>query len=702
MSRLGGGKQGQTVLARARDNREKCVIKILRAADRLTEETVERLQELVERVKGCDHPSIAAPFSCARIENTVVLVSRHVAGPHLGELVVRRGRLPAQVVWEIGRQLAEGLGVLAQRNVAHGDIRAANVRLTSLGTAVLVDAGVRPAVDPILTIHAGLAPERYDGLAPELIGGSVSPNARSDAYALGCLLWQLLAGRPPFPGGDSLVKIAAHQTRTIDDVRKWAPDTPPPLAEAIGRLTARKPADRPDNFTELLDIWHPPGRRGRRALAAFRRRFDSPAAAPLTGKGVSTPTRWLLALTALFALSGGVVTLADKGARNVALAWAANLSQSLREGARREEIKSRRPLSAGDGTGTLEERNDVRAGRALPAPDRFGVIRLDAAGPYRASDITTVGELTIEGDDKSRPQIVVDDRPLKLWAEKVTLKNVRIGLAAGGSASPPNLNALVLVQAQELAIEGCVFDSGATQSAVEVDQTRSAVAPPTGPALVAWKLLDASEPRGGSAAIRNTLLLGNGPGLYLSHAVRQVEFDNVLKVGASPLVQLAAVPKAKRSVVVRLAHTTCRASGALLRWIVSPESTPAGRVLIEADDCVFDVLPARAALFEFAGPERRPELFRSVRMTGEGSVSGPELEVAAWIAPEDGRLSPLAPTAVDVEGIFSGPFRFAGEISMRPADAEVVDCDAPRRTSDPPGIRASALPGFGRSEGVAE
>jgi hypothetical protein len=87
-------------------------------------------------------------------------------------------------------------------------------------------------------------------------------------------------------------------------------------------------------------------------------------------------------------------------------------------------------------------------------------------------------------------------------------------------------------------------------------------------------------------------------------------------------------------------------------------------------------------------------------MTGEGSVAGPELEVAAWISLEDGRLSPLAPTAVDVEGIFSGPFRFAGEIGLRPADAEVVDCDAPRRTNDPPGIRASALPGW--SAGVRE
>ncbi|HTI50803.1 MAG TPA: serine/threonine-protein kinase, partial [Planctomycetaceae bacterium] len=277
IDRLGNGRDGQTLLARMRDGHELCVAKILRPAGQLSEETVERLQDLVERVKNFAHPSIVAPMSCARIDDRLVLVSRYVAGTHLADLVVRRGRFPAQIVWEIGRQLAEGLAALTERGVAHGDIRAANVRLISAGTAVLVDAGIRPSIDPFLTIHAGLPPDRFDGIAPELIGASVSPNARSDAYALGSLLWQLLAGRPPFPGGDPLIKIRAHQTRSIDDIRRWAPDTPPALAEEIRRLTAREACERPESLQEVLEIWHGPGRAGRTRLARFRRRFESPA-----------------------------------------------------------------------------------------------------------------------------------------------------------------------------------------------------------------------------------------------------------------------------------------------------------------------------------------------------------------------------------------------------------------------------------------
>ncbi len=263
VSRLGGGSLGQTLLARPQDGGELCVIKRLDSSEGFSEETVERLQKLVQAARGIEHASIVAPVSCAGIDNQILLISRYVHGLHLGELLVRRGRFPAAVVWQIGRQLADGLAALSLRGIAHGDIRMANVRLTADGTAVLVDAGIRPAVDPVLTVHSGLSPERYDGIAPELIGVGGAPSLATDAYALGCLLWQLLAGRPPFPGGDPLVKLSSHQTRTIDDVRKWAPDTPDELAEGIRRLTAREPRDRPQSFSQLLNAWGEPSRKSR-------------------------------------------------------------------------------------------------------------------------------------------------------------------------------------------------------------------------------------------------------------------------------------------------------------------------------------------------------------------------------------------------------------------------------------------------------
>ncbi len=693
INRLGGGAHCETLLARAAESHELRVAKILTSADQLSAETMERFEDVVRRTRELVHPSIVAPLACVRLEDRAVLVSRYVPGPQLADLVVRRGRFPAAVVWEIGRQLVEGLAALGGCEVVHGDIRAANVRLTASGTAVLVDSGIRPVIDPVLTVHAGIPPDRYDGIAPELIGRDAPANVRSDAYALGCLLWQLLSGRPPFPAGDPLVKLAAHQTREIGDVRTWAPDAPAALAEGIRQLTARNPGERPATFAEFLRAWKPPGRAGRRTLARFRRRFDAPARVPRSGRRLSAPTRWLLALAMLFVVSGGVVTLADRGARNVVLAWAAQLAETLPgDGLERDEFKSRRPESDTDSTQSHVAEIEIAGGRVIPAPDPQGVIRLDGNGPWQASDVSAVGALTIVGDIDHPPQVVIADRPLKLWAESVTLKNVRIVVNPGTSPQPPKLNALVLVQSQGLSIEGCVFDAGVVPHRPEPDSSHSPTAPATGPAAIAWKLLDPQELRGGTARLENTVLVGSGPALYLAHAMRRVEFDNVLKIGTGPLVQLAAVPRSKSKVVLRLNHLTCRTSGALLRWIVPVDGPPPGQVLVEASDCVFDVVSAQAALFEFVGPLLRPEWQQFVRMTGEGSISPPTLDVAAWISTEDGRVTSFESSTIELEGIVAGPFRYTGDASPRAADSEVRDSDAPRRTNDQPGIRASELP----------
>lgn len=718
VSRLGGGPLGQTLLARPQDGDELCVIKLLNSTQGFSEETAERLQKLVQGAKGLNHSSIVVPVSCAGIDNQILLISRYVPGPHLGELLVRRGRFPAAVVRQIGQQLADGLHALSQRGIAHGDIRTANVRLTSAGTAVLVDAGIRPAVDPVLTVHSGLSPERYDGIAPELIGVGGVPSAATDAYALGCLLWQLLAGRPPFPGGDPLVKLASHQTRIIDDVRKWAPDTPHELAEGIRRLTAREGRERPQTFSQLLNAWGEPGRKCRSNLATFRRRFDTPSRRRENHQGLSAPTRWLLFLATMFAVSGGVVMLADTGARNVALVWATQFSQRLgRDSATQaaaasnpdrnaDSVTDRAKTSASEKPLTDEKRKATGSafGLPMPAPNRLGVVYLDSEGPYRACDITAVGELAIVGADGTRPQILIEDQPVKLCAESLRLKNVRIGVRPGISVRPPKSKALLRVQAQVLVVDDCVFDGGGAriESATGESERSGAqpvIAPPTGPASIAWKLLDAAEQFGGRATIRNTLLLGDGPGLYLVHAVKNVEFSNVLKIGPGPLVQMAGVPAAKANVTLRLMHTTCRTSGALVRWIVTPEGPPRGRILIETGDCVFDIVSPRAALFELAGApvqseQAHPEWLKSLRMTGEGSLTRPGLEVAAWVSTLDGQVTPLASAALEVEGLFAGAFRFAGESDKLPADSEVHDAEAPRRSSESPGIDAASLPAW--------
>lgn len=186
------------------------------------------------------------------LQSDLAIVSRLVDGLSLAEILLRRGRLPAADVDAIARQLLESLAILHDQGVVHGDILLSNIRLTPAGNAVLVDAGIRPALQPEFHISAHVPPGQNDGIAPELIGTGAAVTPRSDLYALGFALWNLLTGRPAFPTGDPLAKLAAHQTQRIPDIREFAPDTPERLATLIEWLTEPVASRRPRSARQLL------------------------------------------------------------------------------------------------------------------------------------------------------------------------------------------------------------------------------------------------------------------------------------------------------------------------------------------------------------------------------------------------------------------------------------------------------------------
>jgi len=300
-----------TYLARLPEQQGQCVIKRVVVPTELRKSVTERLQKLVERGQRLQHAGVQVPYSFSEVSEAplpeldsnaklkesastrasrqvstaspvikqgskagvgrarrrtksannsndgqlqmqLAIVSRLVDGLSLSDILLRRGRLPATDVDAIARQLLESLAALHENGVVHGEILLRNIRLTLSGQAVLVDAGVRPALQPEFQISAHVAPEQNDGIAPELIGTAAAATPRSDLYALGFSLWHLLAGRPAFPTGDPLAKLAAHQTERIPDIREFAPDTPVQLARMIEWLTEPMASRRPKSARELL------------------------------------------------------------------------------------------------------------------------------------------------------------------------------------------------------------------------------------------------------------------------------------------------------------------------------------------------------------------------------------------------------------------------------------------------------------------
>jgi serine/threonine protein kinase len=309
--RIGQSHRSATYLARLPGKQGQCVIKRVIVPAELGKFVSERLKHLIDRSQGISQPGILIPHSMSEISsdpltqlesseklkesaatrasrqtsvvstlqkrgskagvsrarrknrspdrqrsdklNTeLAVVSRLVDGLSLSEILLRRGRLPARDVDAIARQLLESLAALHEAGIVHGEILLSNIRLLPSGQAVLVDAGIRPALQPEFQINAHVAPEQNDGIAPELIGTGTAATPRSDLYALGFALWHLLAGRPAFPTGDPLAKLAAHQTERIPDIREFAPDTPDRLAMMIEWITEPVASHRPRSAKQLL------------------------------------------------------------------------------------------------------------------------------------------------------------------------------------------------------------------------------------------------------------------------------------------------------------------------------------------------------------------------------------------------------------------------------------------------------------------
>jgi eukaryotic-like serine/threonine-protein kinase len=335
--RIGQSHRSATFIARLPDQQGQCVIKRVIVPTELRKPINDRLKQLTEKAQRLSLPGIVVPHSVSEISSAplpeltssdklkesaatrasrqigtasvrqkngskagvspvrqknrkpdkpnsddlnseLAIVSRRVDGLSLSEILLRRGRLPAAEVDAIARQLLESLAALHEAGIVHGEILLRNIRLLKSGQAVLVDAGIRPALQPEFQINAHVSPEQNDGIAPELIGTGAAATPRSDLYALGFALWHVLAGRPAFPTGDPLTKLAAHQTERIPDIQEFAPDTPDQLARMIEWLTEPSQSRRPASAKELLTD-------GTRDRAKPNRQGNQPAA----NSSASTP-----------------------------------------------------------------------------------------------------------------------------------------------------------------------------------------------------------------------------------------------------------------------------------------------------------------------------------------------------------------------------------------------------------------------------
>jgi serine/threonine protein kinase len=252
---IGGGGMG--AVFRGRDVRLDRVVavKVMPAADRQLE-SYRRFRIEAQSAARLDHPHIARVYYIGESADWNYIVFEFIEGVNLRDWVLRMGPLEVDDALCITRQIAEALQHAFDRHVVHRDIKPSNILLTPAGVAKLVDMGLartvqldRSAEDVTLS---GVTLGTFDYIAPEQARDPRQADVRSDLYSLGCTLYFLLTASPPFSDAQGLQKLISHSQRPIPDPRLYRGDLPDDLVGILGKLMAKRPADRYAKPLELV------------------------------------------------------------------------------------------------------------------------------------------------------------------------------------------------------------------------------------------------------------------------------------------------------------------------------------------------------------------------------------------------------------------------------------------------------------------
>ncbi|GAA2665174.1 hypothetical protein GCM10010400_26520 [Streptomyces aculeolatus] len=255
---LGAGGMGEVWAGY--DNRldRRVAVKFLRPHG--SPETLQRLEQRFMRearlTARLDHPGVPVLHDAGRLrDRRLFLVLQLVNGHSLGHVLRHAGRLPPGWAMGAAAQIAEALAHAHAGGVIHRDLKPANLMLTPAGTVKLLDFGIAAALDPgpgepRLTAVGEMAPGTPGYVAPEQMLGHRA-SARSDLYALGCVLYQLLTGAEVFTGATPWVLFDRHLNETPRPVTDLAPQTPVEIAGLVARLLAKNPDDRPASAEQV-------------------------------------------------------------------------------------------------------------------------------------------------------------------------------------------------------------------------------------------------------------------------------------------------------------------------------------------------------------------------------------------------------------------------------------------------------------------
>ncbi len=287
IDKLGEGGMGTVYKAVHTKLRRTVAIKVLPKGRLSDERAVARFEREMAAVGAIDHPNVVRAHDAREIKGTRFLVLEYVEGPDLTALIKCSGTLAIADACELARQAALGLQAASEHDLVHRDIKPSNLMVTSQGRVKILDLGLarfqkgeKTTDGEVTAVDQMVGTPDY--MAPEQIAETSTVDIRTDIYALGCTLYALLAGHPPFRGPQfrtTFDKISAHVKEEVPPIIQVRLDLPKPLLGVLDRMLAKEPDNRFATPAEVAD-----------ALGPFVEDSDLPALVALA-QGKEAPVR---------------------------------------------------------------------------------------------------------------------------------------------------------------------------------------------------------------------------------------------------------------------------------------------------------------------------------------------------------------------------------------------------------------------------
>lgn len=281
LGHIGSGGMSSVYLAEHTKMHDLRAIKVLPKSKLGKSSYLARFQQEAKAIASLNHPNIVRAYDIDNQEDTHYIVMEYVDGDDLQAIVKKKGPLPFDKAASYIAQTARGLQHAHEAGLIHRDVKPANVlvrnkdgkvKILDLGLALFTDDAQSSLTMDFNDKVLGTA----DYLAPEQALNSHGVDLRADLYGLGCTLYFLLTGHPPFPEGSIAQRIAKHQKEMPKEIRKIRPECPGELEGICWKLLQKDPKYRYSSAAQTADV-----------LEAWLAKYKVAVAAGTSGSSVS-------------------------------------------------------------------------------------------------------------------------------------------------------------------------------------------------------------------------------------------------------------------------------------------------------------------------------------------------------------------------------------------------------------------------------